>query len=52
MEVAVASLTANGVAMNIYEGMGQNRRGIWTAPDGSCKAAFFNSPDGNGLSQT
>ena len=38
--------------MNIYEGLGQNQSGIWTAPDGSCKVAFFNDPDGNGLSLT
>jgi catechol 2,3-dioxygenase-like lactoylglutathione lyase family enzyme len=52
MEAAVASLTANGVTMNLYEGLGQDERGIWTAPDGSCKVAFFNDPDGNGLSLT
>jgi catechol 2,3-dioxygenase-like lactoylglutathione lyase family enzyme len=49
MEAAVTALTANGVTINIYEGMGQDERGIWTAPDGSCKVAFFNDPDGNGL---
>ncbi|HEX8571799.1 MAG TPA: VOC family protein [Allosphingosinicella sp.] len=52
MESAVEALTANGVAMNVYDGLGQDERGIWTAPDGSCKVAFFNDPDGNGLSLT
>ena len=52
MESAVAALAANGVTMNVYEGLGQDERGIWTAPDGSCKVAFFNDPDGNGLSLT
>jgi catechol 2,3-dioxygenase-like lactoylglutathione lyase family enzyme len=52
MEAAVAALTANGVTMNIYEGLGQDARGIWTSPDGACKVAFFNDPDGNGLSLT
>jgi catechol 2,3-dioxygenase-like lactoylglutathione lyase family enzyme len=52
MEAAVASLTAKGVTMNVYEGLGQDERGIWTAPDGSCKVVFFNDPDGNGLSLT
>lgn len=52
MEAAVAALTANGVTMNIYEGLGQDARGIWTSPDGGCKVAFFNDPDGNGLSLT
>ena len=45
-------LTAKGVTMNIYEGLGQDGNGIWTAPDSSCKVAFFNDPDGNGLSLT
>lgn len=52
MEAAVAALTAKGVTMNVYEGLGQDERGIWTAPDASCKVAFFNDPDGNGLSLT
>lgn len=52
MEAAVSSLAANGVAMNVYEGLGQDERGIWTAPDQSCKVVFFNDPDGNGLSLT
>ena len=52
MKAAVAALTAKGVTMNLYEGMGQDASGIWTAPDGSCKVAFFNDPDGNGLSLT
>jgi catechol 2,3-dioxygenase-like lactoylglutathione lyase family enzyme len=52
MEAAVAALSAKGVAMNVYEGLGQDEKGIWTAPDGSCKVAFFSDPDGNGLSLT
>jgi len=52
MEAAVAALAAKGVAMNVYEGLGQDELGIWTAPDGSCKVAFFSDPDGNGLSLT
>lgn len=52
MDAAVAALTANGVTMNIYEGLGQDEHGIWTSPDGACKVAFFNDPDGNGLSLT
>lgn len=50
IESAVAALRANGVAMNIYEGLGQDGNGIWTAPDGSGRVAFFSDPDGNGLS--
>ena len=52
IEAAVAALAANGIEMNLYEGMGQDGNGIWTAPDGTGKVAFFNDPDGNGLSLT
>lgn len=46
----VKSLRASGVTMNVYDGMGQDELGIWTSPDGKTKIAFFNDPDGNGLS--
>lgn len=49
--VVVAALAEKGVRMNHYEGMGQDAQGIWTGPDGT-KVAFFNDPDGNGLSLT
>ena len=52
IEAAAAGLASNGVAMNVYEGLGQDERGIWTAPDLSCKVAFFSDPDGNGLCLT
>jgi catechol 2,3-dioxygenase-like lactoylglutathione lyase family enzyme len=52
MEATVAGLAANGVTMNVYEGLGQDEQGIWTAPDQSCKVVFFNDPDGNALSLT
>ena len=48
----VDALAAKGVRMTVYEGMGQDGRGIWTSPDGTAKVAFFNDPDGNGLSLT
>jgi catechol 2,3-dioxygenase-like lactoylglutathione lyase family enzyme len=48
----VQMLVGKGVHFNIYDGMGQDALGIWTAPDGSAKVAFFNDPDGNGLSLT
>ncbi|MFS0737947.1 VOC family protein [Sphingomonas sp. 1P06PA] len=48
----VAALAEKGVRMTIYPGMGQDDAGIWTAPDGSAKVAFFADPDGNGLSLT
>ena len=46
----VKALSAKGVKMNVYDGMGQDELGIWTSPDGKTKIAFFNDPDGNGLS--
>ena len=52
IEATVDALAAKGVKFSIYEGMGQDARGIWTAPDGSAKVAFFADPDGNGLSLT
>ena len=48
----VAALTAKGVTFTIYDGFGQDTLGIWTAPDGSAKVAWFNDPDGNVLSLT
>lgn len=45
----VDALAAKGVKCTIYEGMGMDGRGIWTAPDGSSKVAFFPDPDGNML---
>ncbi|HYE47889.1 MAG TPA: VOC family protein [Caulobacter sp.] len=47
---AVAALTAKGVKMTIYEGMGQDATGVWTSPDGASKVAWFADPDGNVLS--
>lgn len=44
------ALRGRGVAFTIYEGMGQDDLGIWTAPDGKAKVAFFADPDGNVLS--
>jgi catechol 2,3-dioxygenase-like lactoylglutathione lyase family enzyme len=52
IEAAVTALADRGIAMNVYQGLGQDERGVWTAPDNSCKVVFFNDPDGNGLSLT
>lgn len=46
---AVSALADKGVAMTIYEGMGQDAQGIWTSPHG-VKVSFFSDPDGNVLS--
>jgi catechol 2,3-dioxygenase-like lactoylglutathione lyase family enzyme len=48
----VTELGAKGVHFTIYDGMGQDALGIWTAPGGGAKVAFFNDPDGNVLSLT
>lgn len=46
---AVEALRGRGIAFTIHEGMGQDSLGIWTAPDGRTKIAFFADPDGNVL---
>jgi len=46
---AAEALRGRGIAFTIYEGMGQDALGIWTAPDGKSKVAFFADPDGNVL---
>lgn len=48
----VADLTGKGVSMILYPGMGQDEAGVWSAPDGIAKVAFFADPDGNVLSLT
>ena len=50
IRAAVAELKAKGISFSIYDGMGQDELGIWTAPDGRAKVAFFNDPFGNALS--
>ena len=47
---AVDALAGRGISFAIYEGMGQDERGIWTAPDGVTKVAFFADSEGNALS--
>ena len=46
----VAALNAKGVAMEIYEGMGQDAKGIWADPGGRVKIAWFKDAVGNVLS--
>lgn len=45
-------LTGKGVTFIVYPGFGQSQDGVWTAPDGNAKVAWFNDPDGNNLSLT
>lgn len=51
MSDKVAQLTALGVELARFEGMGQDESGIWTAPGGD-SVAWFADPDGNTLSLT
>lgn len=44
------ALQAKGVSFEVYEGFGQDSLGIWSAPDGHAKIAWFLDPDGNNLS--
>jgi catechol 2,3-dioxygenase-like lactoylglutathione lyase family enzyme len=46
----VRSMRTRGVVCTVYEGMGQDELGIWTAPGGQAKVAWFTDPDGNVLS--
>jgi len=52
VEATVRSLRENGVTFNIYEGFGQDELGIWSAPGGTVRVAWFKDPDGNVLSVT
>jgi catechol 2,3-dioxygenase-like lactoylglutathione lyase family enzyme len=50
-----ATLTAlkdHDVAGILYPGFEQDQLGVWTAPDGKKKLAWFHDPDGNVLSLT
>jgi predicted enzyme related to lactoylglutathione lyase len=44
------ALREKGISLTFYEGMGQDELGIWTAPDGKNKVAWFSDPFGNVLS--
>ena len=49
---AVTALKAKGVTFNIYEGLDQDKLGIWSPPGSGTKVAWFLDPDGNNLSLT
>lgn len=48
----VRALAGAGVETLRYPFFEQDELGIWTAPGGAAKVAFFNDPDGNVLSLT
>ncbi len=52
IEAAVKALAARGVSFNRYEGFNQDALGIWSAPGGAVRVAWFKDPDGNVLSVT
>jgi catechol 2,3-dioxygenase-like lactoylglutathione lyase family enzyme len=50
LTAAATAMAAKGVTFEIYEGFDQDEHGIWSAPDGRAKIAWFLDPDGNNLS--
>jgi hypothetical protein len=48
----VKALLEKGVTFNNHKGFNQDEYGIWTAPDGNVRVAWFKDPDGNVLSVT
>jgi predicted enzyme related to lactoylglutathione lyase len=44
-------MRSQGVMFTVYDGLGQDRDAIWTAP-GGVRIAWFRDPDGNTLSLT
>jgi len=48
----VKALRENGVTFNSYQHVSQDEVGIWTAPGGAVRVAWFKDPDGNVLSVT
>jgi catechol 2,3-dioxygenase-like lactoylglutathione lyase family enzyme len=50
IDAAVAALAAKGVTFSRYSFLEQSDIGVWTAPGGVAKVAWFLDPDGNTLS--
>jgi catechol 2,3-dioxygenase-like lactoylglutathione lyase family enzyme len=48
----VKALREKSVTFNIYPRFRQDEFGIWTAPGGTTRVAWFKDPDGNVLSVT
>jgi catechol 2,3-dioxygenase-like lactoylglutathione lyase family enzyme len=47
---AVKGLTSRGVTFERYGFLEQDEDGVWTAPGGAARVAWFKDPDGNVLS--
>jgi catechol 2,3-dioxygenase-like lactoylglutathione lyase family enzyme len=52
IETTVRGLGERGVTFERYEGLPQDRLGIWSVPGANAKVAWFKDPDGNTLSVT
>ena len=50
IDAAVRTLEAAGIEMKRYPGMAQDDHGVWTAPGGGARVAWFEDPDQNILS--
>jgi catechol 2,3-dioxygenase-like lactoylglutathione lyase family enzyme len=50
IEASVTQFTAAGIKFERYPFLQQDPTGIWNAPDGAAKVAWFKDPDGNVLS--
>lgn len=50
IDTAVTELAAKGVQFARYPFLEQSENGVWTAPGGAAKVAWFLDPDGNILS--
>jgi catechol 2,3-dioxygenase-like lactoylglutathione lyase family enzyme len=48
----VKALREKGVSFNVYQHLRQDELGIWAAPGGTVRVAWFKDPDGNVLSVT
>lgn len=47
---AVSTLSKKGIQFERYPGLEQDAQGVWEAPGGAAKVAWFKDPDGNVLS--
>jgi len=52
VSATVKALLEKGATFNSYQHVSKDELGIWTAPGGSVRVAWFKDPDGNVLSVT
>lgn len=50
IEATVQQFVAAGIKFERYPFLEQDDAGVWSAPDGAAKVAWFKDPDGNVLS--